>query len=168
MELLTRSTIRILATRDCEMITHFDERNLDQVFYLFHIGDFVVGEKAAHQEKITLAPLESVTAISLERFMLPNNIIASISTRSSLNLKKIAMFASTHIDPLFEGRLEVLLSNLSQVPVELRKGDTLGKLYFYRFNANDDISSSSNKTGSEELLRRKEYQLDDDTGKQWI
>ncbi|WP_190275292.1 dCTP deaminase domain-containing protein [Pseudodesulfovibrio mercurii] len=166
MDLLTKTNIKILATRDYEMITHFEESNLHSVFYHFRIGDFIFNDKNREMQSITLQPQESVAVISFERFNIPDNIIVSISTKSTLNLKKVVMFASAYIDPLFEGRLEVLLLNTSQNTISLNKGDILGKLYFYRFNNNDDVFHNSD-ADSEELLKRKKYSISDDVGKYW-
>lgn len=77
----------------------------------------------AKGEVFILHPGEFVLGSTLERVRIPPDLVARVEGRSSLGRLAIVVHATAgFVDPGFEGRITLELSNLGRVPVALRPG----------------------------------------------
>lgn len=72
---------------------------------------------------------QSRLAVTLERFIIPSHICASVLDKSSWARVFLSAF-NTHLDPGWSGYLTVELANLSEEPVEFEEGDPLCQIKF--------------------------------------
>lgn len=82
---------------------------------------------------IILHPKEFVLGITMERIRLPADIAAYVDGRSSLGRIGItAHITSSLVDPGFDGRLVLEISNLGKMPVTIYPGEKVCKLVFMK------------------------------------
>ena len=74
---------------------------------------------------------------SLESFHLTDRVLGLFGSTSALALRGLQLVHSPAIDPLFEGSLELGIRNVSASDVELKVGDSIGKLQL--FDVSDSI-----------------------------
>lgn len=80
---------------------------------------------------LVLHPGEFVLGQTAERIHLPDNIVARIEGKSSLGRIGLLVHATAgFVDPGFEGRLTLELSNQATCPILLRPGMLIGQLSF--------------------------------------
>ena len=85
---------------------------------------------------IILHPKEFILGITMERIKLPADIAAYVDGRSSLGRLGItAHITSSLVDPGFEGRLVLEISNLGKMPVTIYPGSKVCKLVFMKLTS---------------------------------
>lgn len=83
-----------------------------------------------------LHPREFVLGITLEKIKIPSDHAAYVDGRSSLGRLGItAHITSGWVDPGFEGRLVLEISNLGKMPVTLYPGMRICKLILFRLTS---------------------------------
>lgn len=81
-------------------------------YFVLHPGEFVLGQ-------------------TVERVVIPDDIVSRIEGKSSLGRVGVLVHATAgFIDPGFEGRLTLELSNQATVPIKLYPGMSIGQLSF--------------------------------------
>lgn len=79
----------------------------------------------------TIQPHQFVLASTLEYVQLPNNIAATVSGKSTLGRRGLAIHITAgHIDPGFEGDITLELCNHSDHDIDLIQGNPIGQLIF--------------------------------------
>ena len=87
-------------------------------------------------EPFVLHPKEFVLGVTHERIRVPSDLAAYVDGRSSLGRIGItAHITSGWVDPGFEGRLVLEISNLGKMPVMLYPGMRICKLIFLKLNS---------------------------------
>lgn len=84
----------------------------------------------------THAPLfagQFVLASSMERFKMPNDVIAFVNDKSSWARKGLAV-QNTVIEPGWEGYLTIELSNHGDDILHIAKGDPIAQIIFHRLD----------------------------------
>jgi dCTP deaminase len=80
-----------------------------------------------------LHPREFVIGITKERIKMPKDLVGYIDGRSSLGRLGItAHITSSFVDPTFDGKLALEISNLGKMPVKLYPGMRICKLIFFK------------------------------------
>lgn len=87
-------------------------------------------------EPFIIHPDEFVLGITKEYIKLPDDIAARIDGRSSLGRLGIVVHSTSgHVDPGFEGRLTLEISNIGRLPVALYPGMKFCSLIFERLTS---------------------------------
>lgn len=101
-----------------------DIKNSKDYTELIHITD---------NEAFILHPREFVIGVTKERIKLPANLVGYVDGRSSLGRLGItAHITSSFVDPTFDGKLALEISNLGRIPVKLYPGMRICKLVFFK------------------------------------
>lgn len=104
-------------------------------------------EKHVCNEKpFVLHPNEFVLGITRERIRIPRDMAAYIDGRSSLGrLGVTAHITSGWVDPGFEGRLVLEISNLGKMPVTLYPGMKMCKLLLMKLSSPAEVPYNERK-----------------------
>ncbi len=93
-------------------------------------------ELKTNGKPIIIHPKEFVLGITMEKIKLPADIAAYVDGRSSLGRLGItAHITSSLVDPGFEGRLVLEISNLGKMPVTIYPGSKICKLVFMKLSS---------------------------------
>ena len=103
-------------------IDPFDKTNLDSYMSSFEIND---------DEPFIIHPGEFTLATTFEYVKLPADIVARVEGRSSMGRLGITMHVTAgYIDPGFEGRITLEISNIGKMPVALYPGQRVCQIVF--------------------------------------
>jgi len=178
MEYLMTSQIQMLVDNGNIHIEGMDQQLLERDHYRFRAKGFKVHDSIV--PAVTLKPLEYVLCLSYERFKTSGIVVGDISQISDNALAGLILNKSDYVDRRFAGRLRLGLFNMTNRDISLKKGDVIGKIYFYKVCDADwcgcfdtKIDHAGRKTS---LDRRFEHRAttDDieepmnDFGKQWV
>jgi|FaiFalDrversion2_1042247.scaffolds.fasta_scaffold03044_2 deoxycytidine triphosphate deaminase len=97
---------------------------------------------------IEIPPHQIVFLSTMEVVHLPHNITAEVMLRFEYAIKGLVLLGG-YIDPLFEGRIYLVVNNLSDKPVVVKPGDRLAIIVFYEVDFDQEKSSEYN-----EIIRR--------------
>jgi dCTP deaminase len=117
--------------REAFMIDYLDDGEKFDIFEL------------EHKQFFDLLPKESVVATSLEEVSIPDDLMAVLYPRSSINRKGLSVDLTGIIDAGYEGRLLIPVTNntTSQV-IRLYPGERFCQLVFYPLNQSIDVVQS--------------------------
>lgn len=120
-------------------ITHIDSANIDlervtEIInkgpgdpFIIHPGEFVLGE-------------------IIERVKVPNNMMARLDGKSSLGRLGIIIHSTAgNVDPGWDGKLTLEISNLSKIPIALWPGKKIAQITFIPLSSEADIPYRSKK-----------------------
>lgn len=106
--------------REAFLVDYLDERDRFELIELEH-GQF-----------FDLLPKESVVASTLEEVSLPDDLMAVLYPRSSINRKGLSVDLSGIVDAGYEGRLLIpITNNTSNQVVRIYPGERFCQLVFY-------------------------------------
>ncbi len=89
--------------------------------------------KVAEGEAFILHPGEFVLATTLEWVRIPADLVARLEGKSSLGRLGLLIHSTAgFVDPGFEGRLTLELSNVANLPITIYPGMRIGQISFYR------------------------------------
>ena len=86
-------------------------------------------------EPFLLLPGECALAGTLEHIELPDDIVARVEGRSSLN--RVGLFVHSnagYVDPGWRGRLTLGITNVAALPIALFRGMSIGQISFLRLS----------------------------------
>jgi deoxycytidine triphosphate deaminase len=86
-----------------------------------------------------IPPNATCCFITKEKIRLPRNITATISLRMHLIMRGLILSSQPPGDPGFEGKLPILLHNLSNRAVSIKYGETIITIAFYGVTSDEDI-----------------------------
>lgn len=91
--------------------------------------------EATAEEPFVLHPGEFVLGATLERVVLPSDIVARLEGKSSLGRLGLLIHSTAgYIDPGWEGTLTLELSNVANLPVVLTPGMAIGQISFMQLS----------------------------------
>src|SRR3989344_1506221 len=105
--------------REAFLVDYLDERDRFEIIEL------------EHKQFFDLLPKESVVATSLEEIGLPDDLMAVLYPRSSINRKGLSVDLSGIIDAGYEGRLLIPITNNTSHVIRLYPGERFCQLVFY-------------------------------------
>nr|AIA17956.1 deoxycytidine triphosphate deaminase [uncultured bacterium] len=106
--------------REAFFIDYLDDRQRFEVIEL------------ENEQFFDLLPKESVVASTLEEVALPNDLMAVLYPRSSVNRKGLAVDLSGIVDAGYEGRLLIpITNNTSSQVIRIYPGERICQLVFY-------------------------------------
>lgn len=103
------------------------KQSLDDLNELVEIGDEI---------PFFLHPSEFVLASTLESITLPDDIVGRLEGKSSLGRIGLLIHSTAgYVDPGWQGRLTLELSNVAKLPVTLYYGMKIGQISFLRLTS---------------------------------
>ncbi len=82
--------------------------------------------------KVNIPAKNSIAVQTAESFIVPRNMYGLILPKGSLLLQQGVLMGSTKIEPLFNGKLKILLYNTSNKKISLKKGEFIASAIFLR------------------------------------
>lgn len=135
--------------------------HLDRVFRVFRItrrpyvdvrepiDDLTERVVIADDEPFVVQPGTFVLGGTIESIRLPPDIVARVDGKSSLGRLGLLVHATAgYVDPGWEGRLTLELSNQSQMPIALYYGMKIAQISFLRMSTPVDQPYGSPELGS--------------------
>lgn len=109
--------------------------------------DLTEEEEIGDDDPFLLHPGAFVLASTLEHIELPDDIVARLESKSSLNRLGLSITSNSgYVDPGWKGHLTFGLSNAARLPITLYYGMSIGQISFLRLS-----TSASNIYGSPAL-----------------
>jgi deoxycytidine triphosphate deaminase len=139
MSTLSKREIKEITER-WKMITPFKEEKTKYASYDLSVGDeyrLSSGDKVLELGKfstVIIPPYEVCYILTKEKLNLPKNICALIFSRHRAVRQGFLMHPQPPIDPGYSGKLYILLHNLSDKPVHLKKGEHIASIVFFRLD----------------------------------
>ena len=88
--------------------------------------------KASREEPFVLHPGEFVLGTTTERIVLPDDIVARLEGKSSLGRLGLLIHSTAgYVDPGWDGKLTLELSNVANLPIVLMPGMAIGQMSFF-------------------------------------
>ena len=104
---------------------------------------------ATAQEPFVLHPGEFVLGTTVERVTLPDDIVARLEGKSSLGRLGLLIHSTAgYVDPGWDGRLTLELSNVANLPIVLTPGMKIGQISFAQMTTPVDRPYGSPGLGS--------------------
>ncbi len=101
------------------------------------------------EEPFVLHPGEFVLGATIERIVLPDDILARLEGKSSLGRLGLLIHSTAgYVDPGWEGTLTLELSNVANLPIVLTPGMPIGQISFTRMTTPVDRPYGSPGLGS--------------------
>jgi len=100
-------------------------------------------------EAVILHPGEFVLGSTSERVALPDDLTARVEGKSSLGRLGLLIHSTAgFVDPGFDGRITLELSNVANLPITIYPGMKIGQISFLRMTTAADNPYGSAATGS--------------------
>lgn len=105
--------------------------------------------EATVEEPFVLHPGEFVLGTTVERIVLPDDIVARLEGKSSLGRLGLLIHSTAgYVDPGWDGTLTLELSNVANLPILLTPGMPIGQVSFSRMTTPVDRPYGSPGLGS--------------------
>jgi dCTP deaminase len=98
-------------------------------------------------EKYVLHPGSFVLGVTLEWICLPSTIAGSVIGKSSWGRRGLIIATATGVHPGFSGCLTLELSNVGEIPIEIRPGMTICQLSLYRVEESNAALEGAEASG---------------------
>lgn len=90
----------------------------------------------ADGEAFVLHPGEFALGSTIERVRVPDDLVARVEGRSSIGRLAVVVHATAgFVDPGFDGRITLELSNLGRLPVKLYPGSRISQVVFHELSS---------------------------------
>ena len=135
--------------------------HLGSTFQVFHNSRYPYIDPSREQDGLTepvesssetpfvLHPGEFVLGTTIERIVLPEDLVARLEGKSSLGrLGLLINSTAGYVDPGWEGRLTLELSNVANLPIVLMPGMAIGQISFFEMTTSVDRAYGSPGLGS--------------------
>jgi len=100
-------------------------------------------------EPFILHPGEFVLGSTLERVVLPDDLVARLEGKSSLGRLGLLIHSTAgYVDPGWDGYLTLELSNVANLPITIYPRMKIGQISFFRLTTAADMPYGSKKTRS--------------------
>lgn len=91
--------------------------------------------EASHEEPFVLHPDEFVLGTTSERIVIPDDLVARLEGKSSLGRLGLLIHSTAgYVDPGWDGRLTLELSNVANLPIVLMPGMAIGQISFFQMS----------------------------------
>lgn len=91
--------------------------------------------EASAEEPFVLHPGEFVLGTTVERIVLPDDIVARLEGKSSLGRLGLLIHSTAgYVDPGWDGKLTLELSNVANLPIVLMPGMAIGQMSFFEMS----------------------------------
>ncbi|MBI5231453.1 MAG: dCTP deaminase [Coriobacteriales bacterium] len=104
---------------------------------------------ASREEPFVLHPGEFVLGTTVERIVLPDDIVGRLEGKSSLGRLGLLIHSTAgYVDPGWDGRLTLELSNVANLPIVLTPDMRIGQISFTQMTSKVDRPYGSESLGS--------------------
>lgn len=111
---------------------------------------------ASVEEPFVLHPGEFSLGTTVERIMLPDDIVGRLEGKSSLGRLGLLIHSTAgYVDPGWEGRLTLELSNVANLPILLTPGMKIGQISFSQMTTSVDRPYGHPDLGSKYLGQKE-------------
>src|SRR5207248_5853458 len=134
---------------------------VDRFFRVFHNARYPFIDVKEPQEDLTelvevaddqafiLHPGEFVLGSTLERIVLPDDLVARLEGKSSLGRLGLLIHSTAgFIDPGFDGHVTLELSNVANLPITIYHGTKIGQISFMQMTEPASAPYGSSQLGS--------------------
>src|SRR2546421_6737662 len=134
---------------------------VDRFFRVFHNARYPYIDVKEPQEELTelvevageqpfiLHPGEFVLGSTLERVVLPDDLVARLEGKSSLGRLGLLIHSTAgFIDPGFDGHVTLELSNVANLPITIYHGMKIGQISFMQMTEPASAPYGSSQIGS--------------------
>jgi dCTP deaminase len=98
-------------------------------------------------EPFVLHPNEFVLGSTLERVVLPDDLVARLEGKSSLGRLGLLIHSTAgYVDPGWDGYLTLELSNVANLPITIYPGMKIGQISFFRLTTAADVPYGSSRS----------------------
>jgi dCTP deaminase len=105
--------------------------------------------EVAEEEAFILHPGEFVLGSTREYVRLPDDLVARLEGKSSLGRLGLLIHSTAgYVDPGFEGRLTLELSNVANLPITIYPGMKIGQISFFSLSSPAQNPYGSSAVGS--------------------
>lgn len=105
--------------------------------------------EATAEEPFVLHPGEFVLGTTIERVTLPDDVVARLEGKSSLGRLGLLIHSTAgYVDPGWQGRITLELSNVANLPIVLTPGMKIGQISFMRMTTPVERPYGSEGLGS--------------------
>ncbi len=105
--------------------------------------------RASVEEPFVLHPGEFALGTTVERIALPNDIVGRLEGKSSLGRLGLLIHSTAgYVDPGWDGRLTLELSNVANLPILLSPGMKIGQISFSQMTTQVDRPYGHPELGS--------------------
>lgn len=144
--ILNDDQIRTLSTGGASLVAPFNEVNLRLSSYDLTVGEeYYIGQSDPSLvfETKNLRPSQSITIpphavcfiLTAEDIHLPNDITAKVSLRMTHIYAGMVLTSQPPFDPSYNGKVVVMLHNLSSAPYHLKSGERVATIEFTELTA---------------------------------
>ncbi len=103
----------------------------------------------ADEQPFILHPGEFVLGSTVENITLPDNLVARLEGKSSLGRLGLLIHSTAgYVDPGWDGKLTLELSNVANLPITLYFGMKIGQISFIRLSSPAEVPYGSKSIGS--------------------
>src|SRR5947199_4787252 len=134
---------------------------VDRFFRVFHNARYPYIDVKEPQEDLTelveidaeqpfiLHPGEFVLGSTLERVVLPDDLVARLEGKSSLGRLGLLIHSTAgYVDPGWDGNLTLELSNVANLPITLYYGMKIGQISFQQMSSAVEVAYGDSRIGS--------------------
>jgi dCTP deaminase len=101
------------------------------------------------EQPFILHPGEFVLGSTLERVVLPDDLVARLEGKSSLGRLGLLIHSTAgYVDPGWDGNLTLELSNVANLPITLYYGMKIGQISFQRMSSPVEVAYGDARIGS--------------------
>lgn len=144
--ILNDEKIEELSTGGASLVAPFNTANLRLSSYDLTVGDeYYIGQSGASQifeteklrqsQSITIPPHAVCFILTAEDINLPSNITAKVSLRMTHIYAGMVLTSQPPFDPNYNGKVIVMLHNLSSAPYHLKSGERVATIEFTTLTA---------------------------------
>jgi deoxycytidine triphosphate deaminase len=116
------------------VISPQDNSSKEQVSVDLAVGDLFQKSGSVEwrsiKEKITINPGHCVLIQTKENISMPNNVFGLLATKGNIGAKGL-IIANTKLDPLFRGKLNIPVYNVSNKKIELKQDQKYCSISFW-------------------------------------
>ena len=128
------------------------------------VDDLTELEVVADDEAFVLHPGEFVLGSTLERVVIPDDLVARVEGKSSLGRLGLLVHATAgYVDPGWDGHLTMELSNVANLPIKLYFGMKIGQLSIHELS-----SAAERPYGSPGLRSKYQGQTGPTASRGWV
>ncbi|WP_299525276.1 dCTP deaminase [uncultured Methanobrevibacter sp.] len=120
------------------------------------IADYMESSKVPEGEAFIIHPNEFALATTQEYVKVPDNLVARVEGRSSMGRLGVTMHVTAgYVDPGFEGRITLEISNIGAMPVALYPGQRVCQLVFETMTTPAELPYGHPKRNSKYMKQLK-------------
>ena len=119
------------------------------------IAEYMESSTVPEGEAFIIHPNEFALATTQEYVKVPDDLVARVEGRSSMGRLGVTMHVTGYVDPGFEGRITLEISNIGAMPVALYPGQRVCQLVFETMTTPAELPYGHPKRNSKYMKQLK-------------